>query len=167
MSPLRRGKEDPLREQPMQERRKKLGDILMERGVITQRQIEKALEEQRKEYRRFGEILRDLRIVPETELVKALAEQLHVEIFSLNNYEPDEKVAGTIPEEVARRTRSVPVEITEDGEVLKVAVRDPLDVAKMDDLKRLSGLAIEPIIGTQNEIDRALNRGVKSPPAAK
>ncbi len=158
MTALRRGKEDPLREQPMQERRKKLGDILLERGLISQRQIDKALEQQRKEYKRFGEILRDMRMVPETDLVKALAEQLHVEIFSLNNYEPEEKIAGTIPEEVARRTRSVPVEITEDGEVLKVAVQDPLDVAKLDDLKRLAGIAIEPIIGTQNEIDRAIER---------
>jgi len=158
MTPLKIGKEDPLREQPMQERRRKLGDILLERGLISTESIERVLAQQKREYKRFGEILRDMRLVPESDLVKALAEQLHVEIFDLTNYEPDETVSKMIPEDVARRTRSVPIETIENGEVLKVAVLDPLDIAKLDDLKRLAGVEIEPIIGTRNDIDRAIER---------
>ena len=158
MTALRRGKEDPLRDQPMQERRRKLGDILVERDLITEEQIKQALEQQQREYKRFGEILRDMRFVVEGELVKALAYQLGVDTFDLTDYEPEESLASAIPEELARRTRSVPIEIIEEGEVLKVAVLDPMDIAKLDDLKRLANLEIEPIIGTRNDIDRAIER---------
>lgn len=151
-------KEDPLRRQPMQERRRKLGDILIERGLISETQRQQALEQQRKEYKRFGEILKDLRFVVESELIKAIAFQLGVDTFDLASYEPEERLANSIPEEMARRTKSVPVDIVENGEVLKVAVLDPMDVAKLDDLKRLAELEIEPIIGTRNDIDRAIER---------
>ena len=76
MNPVRRGKHDPMRDQPMQERRRKLGDILIEWGLLRQEQIDRVLEEQSREYKRFGEIVRDLRLVSETDLVRALAEQL-------------------------------------------------------------------------------------------
>ncbi|MFC1595304.1 GspE/PulE family protein [Gemmatimonadota bacterium] len=158
MSAIKRGKEDPLREQPMQERRRKLGDILKERGLLNESQIERVIEQQRKEYKRFGEIVRDMRFVPETDLVRALADQLDVEVFDLIDYEPDETVAKKFPEDVARRVRAVPIGIIEDGEVLQVAVLDPLDIAKLDDLKRLAGMEIEPVIGTRNDIERAIER---------
>jgi type IV pilus assembly protein PilB len=158
MTAVRRGKKDPLLEQPMQERRRKLGDILVEQGLISPEQIQRVLEQQKREYKRFGEIVRDLRIVTESNLIRALAEQLDVEIFDLNDYEPDEALAGRIPEDVARRTRAVPVTLAEEGEVLKVAVLDPMDVAKLDDLKRLAGIEIEPLIGTQADIERAIER---------
>jgi len=158
MTAIKRGKDDPLREQPMQERRRKLGDILKERGLISDSQIDKVIEQQRKEYKRFGEIIRDMRFVPETDLVRALADQLNVDIFDLIDYEPDEAVAKKFPEDVARRVRAVPIQTIEDGEVLQVAVLDPLDIAKLDDLKRLAGMEIEPVIGTRNDIDRAIER---------
>jgi type IV pilus assembly protein PilB len=158
MTAVRRGKKDPLLEQPMQERRRKLGDILIEQGLISPEQIQRVLEQQKREYKRFGEIVRDLRIVTESNLIRALAEQLDVEIFDLNDYEPDEALASRIPEDVARRTRAVPVTLAEEGEVLKVAVLDPMDVAKLDDLKRLAGIEIEPLIGTQADIERAIER---------
>ncbi len=158
MTAVRRGKKDPLQDQPMQERRRKLGDILFEQGLISQEQINRILEQQKREYKRFGEIVRDLRIVSETNLIKALAEQLDVDIFDLNHYEPEDELAKRIPEDVARRTRSVPVMMADEGEVLKVAVVDPMDVAKLDDLKRLAGLEIEPLIGTQADIERAIER---------
>ncbi len=142
MTAIKRGKEDPLREQPMQERRRKLGDILKERGLINDSQIEQVIEQQRKEYKRFGEIVRDMRFVPETDLVRVLADQLNVEVFDLIDYEPEEEVARKFPEDVARRVRAVPIRIIEDGEVLQVAVLDPLDIAKLDDLKRLAGMEI-------------------------
>jgi len=78
MTAIKRGKEDPLRDQPMQERRRKLGDILKEKGLINDSQIEKVIEQQRREYKRFGEIIRDMRFVPEPDLIRALAEQLDV-----------------------------------------------------------------------------------------
>ncbi len=142
----------------MQERRPKLGDILLERNLINEEQIQQVLNQQRREYKRFGEIVRDLRLVSERDLIRAIAQQLDVEVFNLNTYDPQEGLASRIPEDVARRTRSVPVEITEEDETLKVAVLDPMDVAKLDDLKRLAGLEVEPIIGTQTEIERAIER---------
>ncbi len=158
MSAVRRGKKSPLRDQPMQERRRKLGDILAEWGLLREEQIEQVIEQQEKEYKRFGEIVRDFRMVSETDIVRALAEQLGVDLFDLNTYDPAEEVSSRIPEDVARRTRSVPVAVTDEGEVLKVAVVDPMDVAKLDDLKRLAGLEIEPLIGTQGDIERAIER---------
>ena len=158
MTTIRRSEEGPVKDQPMQERRRKLGAILVERGLISENQITQALQQQRKEYKRFGEILKDMRFVVESELIKAIAFQLEVDTFDLTAYEPDERLASSIPEEMARRTRSVPVDIVEDGEVLIVAVLDPMDVAKLDDLKRLAKLEIEPIIGTRNDIDRAIER---------
>jgi type IV pilus assembly protein PilB len=147
-----------MQDQPMQERRPKLGDILLERNLINEEQVQQILDLQRREYKRFGEIVRDQRLVSERDLIRALAQQLGVEVFNLNTYDPQEGLASRIPEDVARRTRSVPVEITDEGDLLKVAVLDPMDVAKLDDLKRLAGLDIEPIIGTQTEIERAIER---------
>ena len=158
MTTHRQDSEGSYRDQPMQEKRQKLGTILVERGLISEQQIAQALLQQQKEYKRFGEVLKDLRFVVESELIKAIAFQLGVETFDLSSYEPEERLTQSIPEEMARRTRSVPVDIVENGEVLKVAVLDPMDVAKLDDLKRLAKLEIEPIIGTRNDIDRAIER---------
>jgi len=139
MTAVKRGKDDPTRDQPMQERRQKLGDILVERGLVNQDQVDSVLEQQRREYKRFGEILRDMRLVSESELMRALAEQLHVDMFDLTSYDPVEEISKKLPEDVARRVKAVPVDVIDDGEVLKVAVTDPLDIAKLDDLKRLAG----------------------------
>ncbi len=158
MTAIKRDKDDSPREQPMQERRRKLGAILKEKGLLSSSQVEQVLEQQRKEYKRLGEIIRDMRLVSETDLIRSLAEQLEVDVFDLIEYEPEEAISKMFPEDVARRLRAVPVRLIEDGEVLQVAVLDPLDIAKLDDLKRLAGIEIEPIIGSRNDIERAIER---------
>ncbi|MCD6420383.1 MAG: Flp pilus assembly complex ATPase component TadA, partial [Synergistetes bacterium] len=134
--------------------RKRLGDILVESGVISQKQLEDALDEQKRSKRRLGEILISKGILDEDAIADVLSNQLRLERVRLRNTVISPDVVRIIPESVARRYNIVPVSL--HGDTLKVAFSDPLDVRAQDELSFLTGYRIEPVVATPSEISQTI-----------
>jgi len=143
----------------MKKSREKLGQILLREGLITEEQLEKAIEIQKKDGARFGETLVSLGIVTEKDIVIAMAKQLSIPYASyakgLLRPAENQDLAKLIPEEYARRNMLLPV--SRHINSLTVAFMDPLDLITIDNLKRMTGCEINPIISTKSDLQRAID----------
>ena len=136
----------------------RLGEILLQGGLITQPQLEKAISMQKQEGGRLGEILLKLGMVSEEQLVVAIGKQLGIPYFSLGTgmLKPaaDRDLEELIPADVARKNLVLPLSRTLNS--LTVALTDPLDLILMDNLKKLTGCQINPVIATKSDIAKAI-----------
>src|SRR6266508_5023679 len=105
---------------------KKLGEILVEEGLITAEQLERALLEQSRTDQLLGRILIDMKMVKEADLMAALAKQIGFTFVDLSDYPIDPTAASLISEQVARRYRAVPIGY-EDSQLV-VAMADPANL---------------------------------------
>ncbi len=118
----------------------RLGQAMVDRGLITQDDLDRALEHQRQTRKRLGESLIEIGAVTSFQLSQALADHLGVPFVDLETHPPDVLLAGMIPEEVARRYCALPVERW-SGQVV-VAMANPNDVFALDDIRVLTGQSI-------------------------
>jgi type IV pilus assembly protein PilB len=140
-------------------RKRFLGELLVEAGVITEEQKDIALKEQKKLGKRLGEVLIDLGFVTEETLADTLSKQLGLPFKDIKSLHVSPEVVQTIPEAVARKYKVLPVEII-DGK-LTLAMVDPLDVLAMDEIKRRTRLDVEPVVVVGSELLKALDRYYK------
>jgi type IV pilus assembly protein PilB len=120
----------------MMQIRRRLGDVLVESGLLTPQQLEQALEEQRKDTgprRRLGQVVSDLGLAAERDVAKALADLLGLELIDLSRMLPAPDVVRLLPRAVAERTRVLVLDRTPGG--LVVAAADPTNVLALDDVK--------------------------------
>jgi len=143
----------------MKKSREKLGQILLKEGLITEEQLEKAIDIQRKEGTRLGDTLINLGIITEKDIVIAMAKQLSIPYASyakgLLRPAENQDLAKLIPEDYARRNMILP--ISRHMNSLTVAFMDPLDLIAIDNLKRMTGCEVNPIIATKTDLQRAIN----------
>ncbi len=136
----------------------RLGEVLLQENIISRAQLEKAVSAQKKEGGRLGEILINLGMVNEEQLVIAIGKQLGIPYFSLGTgmLKPavDQKLEELIPLDVARKNLILPLWRTLHS--LTVAMVDPLDLILMDNLKKLTGCQINPVIATKSDIAKAI-----------
>jgi type IV pilus assembly protein PilB len=150
--------------------KKRLGDILLEVGIITQAQLTEALEVQRKKGGRLGAILQQLGYCSEDMLLAFLGRQFGVSYVSLAEYGSiSPNIVSLVPETVAKHQNLIP--IAKEGNVLTIAMSDPLNVFATDDLKLITGCEIKVVIASQGEIQQAFEKYYKpsspGPAAAK
>jgi type IV pilus assembly protein PilB len=120
----------------MMQIRRRLGDVLVDSGLLTPQQLEQALEEQRKDTgprRRLGQVVADLGLAAERDVAKALADLLGLELIDLSRMLPAPDVVRLLPRAVAERTRVLVLDRTDNG--LVVAAADPTNVLALDDVK--------------------------------
>ncbi len=135
---------------------KKLGEILVEEGLITAEQLERALLEQSRTDQLLGRILIDLKMVKESDLMAALAKQIGFRFVDLNDHQIDPSAAMLIPEQVARRYRALPIGY-EDSRLL-VAMADPANLFALDDIRTMTGMALQPVVATAADIESAIRK---------
>ena len=133
----------------------KLGQLLVNYNYITEEQLEEALEEQSGTNKKLGQVLRELNYMSSDDLIEVLEYQLGVSHVNIGDYDIDPELGELIPEYLARRYQTVPLEIRHDR--LRVAMADPTDLVAIDDLEMLSGHKIDPHIATPEEIEQVLN----------
>ena len=133
--------------------RKRIGEILMEQGYITSAQLEEALEEQKITGEKLGEIMIRKGWISQEVLNQALANQAGVSTFDLSTYIIDPEVIKLIPEEVATKYKVVPVFRIDN--TLTVAMVDPNNVFVIDELGRITGCIIEPVLADEIAIRKA------------
>ena len=137
-------------------KKKHLGQILVEEGLITDEQLELALKEQERVPKSLGRILIDLRLIREDDLVRALALQVGLEFVDLGEYPIDPAIATLIPESVAKRYRALPF-AERDGKLL-VAMSDPANVYALDDMRTITGRDIQPVVATAADVMSAIRK---------
>ena len=136
--------------------RKRIGDLLIDAGLITQAQLQEALEVQKTGKEKLGDIFLQMGYISEQQLIEALEFQLGIPHVQLHRYKIDQGLLGIIPERLAKMYRVLPLK--RDGNKLTVAMVDPLDYFAIDDLRMSTGFVIEPAIASKDEVMRAINR---------
>ncbi|MNB81223.1 GspE/PulE family protein [Paenibacillus camerounensis] len=136
--------------------KKRLGDLLVENGIISQEQLEEALVEQRKSKRKLGDLLITQGYITEQQLIEVLEFQLGIPHVSLFKYQIDPAITQIIPESMAKRYQVLP--FMKEGGKLMVAMADPLDYFAIEDLRMSTGFRIEPAISSRDELTRAIAR---------
>jgi len=136
--------------------RRKLGDLLVEIGLLPSEKLSEALSIQRQGGKRLGQVLMEMDIISEDEMAFALAMQLKIPFVDLASYQFQEGVVQCIPEEVSRKFLCIPVALKDN--ILDVAMADPLDLNMIKDLRFVTGYNIQPAISTPSQIIDALQK---------
>jgi len=136
---------------------KRLGEMLVSEGLITQEQLEEALERQQELGGKLGENLFELGYIESEEaIVEILGRQLNVGAMKLSEMELDPDVVNLIPAEMAQKLCAIPVD--RDGNTLTVAIADPGNVFSIDSLKFVTGCEIRPVVAADSSIRRAIEK---------
>jgi type IV pilus assembly protein PilB len=133
---------------------KQLGQILLEHGLLTEEQLDHALEEYRTAPKSLGRVLIDLGYIREQDLVRSLAEQVGLEFVDLSDYRIDAGIATMIPEPICRRYRALAIG-ERDGKLL-VAMSDPANVYALDDIRTITGREVQPVVATATDVEQAI-----------
>ena len=137
---------------------KRLGEMLISEGMVTVDQVKEAVALQSKKGGRLGEILVNLGYVDEKQIVYALSKQLSIPHVSLSSGQlkprSDDKLKNLIPYDFAIQNLVLPLSC--DLNVLTVVIFDPLDLILIDNLRKLTGYEINPVISTRSDIIKAI-----------
>ncbi|MBI5561482.1 MAG: Flp pilus assembly complex ATPase component TadA [Deltaproteobacteria bacterium] len=132
-----------------------IGEILVEKRVITPAQLDEALVIGKRTNARVGNVLVRLGYADDKDVADALAVQYNLPSIILSKTALKAQVVRRIPESFARRYMVVPVSV--EGTTMSVAMLDPLNVFAIDELKKMTGLGIKPHVTTEAEILKAIN----------
>lgn len=137
--------------------RKKIGEILLERGNLTVGQLAYVVEKLDSTSLRFGELCVQEGLVSEDALYQGLAEQFGLEFIDLSSYRLDEHVLALFPADISYRYKFVPLELV--GDSIAIAVSDPTDVVKLDDLELLLDKPLILKIASPASIQLVMKKG--------
>ncbi len=135
---------------------RRFGEILIDSNLITQEQLNRALEEQRGSNQPIGSILVKLGLISPQIFLDTLSEQLDVPYIELADYEIDPVVIDLIPGAMAQKFHLIPLFKIKNA--LSVAMADPQDVSAIDEIRRFSHLEIEPVLALEEEILLAIEQ---------
>ncbi len=134
----------------------RLGEILIKESLITQEQLQKALEFQRANGGKLGSCLTKMGFITDDDITGVLSRQYGVPSINLKFYEIDPNVIKLIPQDTALRYQVIP--LSRVGSVLTIAMTDPTNVFAMDDIKFMTGFNVEPVVASESAIGEAITR---------
>ena len=139
--------------------RVRIGDVLVQSGLITAEQLELALEEQKKKPKgtRIGQTIVDMGYASELDVTLELQKHLDVEFIDLRKIELDETAVHVLTEADCRKYSLIPFAY-KDVMTLSVAMADPQDFDTIDDISIITGLQIEPYIAMLSQIEEMLDK---------
>lgn len=141
---------------PPKTQKRRLGDILLEQNLITEDQLREAIGIQRNGEGNLAQILVEKGYLDEEDLVVTLSEQLGIPHIRVSNYKIPKEVLAEVPESLARQYCMLPVSVT--GDVLTLAMADPLNILALDDLRMLTRYEIEPVVAVESELHAAISK---------
>lgn len=136
--------------------KERLIEILIKKRILAEEKLNEALKIQKEKGGSLGDILVALGAVSQNELLAILSQELGIPPISLSKYKIDPKVIKVMPRKIAVNYQMMP--ISQIGNVLTVAMADPLNVFATDDLKQVTGMEINPIITTKDDIRVAIEQ---------
>ncbi len=136
---------------------RRIGQILVDLGFITEEQLEMLLEEQRRHPGELlGKIAEEMGLVTDEQVALALAEQMHLQTVKLAELEPQPESLELVTEPMAQLYRVIPIKV--EGNELTVATCDPQNLSIQDELRTLLGYDIRLLVATEREIQAALEK---------
>ncbi len=136
--------------------RMRIGELLLKHGYITEAQLNRALEEQKKTGQRIGRILVTLGFMPEERLVEILSAQFEVPYVKLSNFNIDPDVHNYISEDVCRIYKLVPLFVTD--KTLTIAMTDPTNMRVIDIVKFKSQMDVDIVMAIEKDVMAAIDR---------
>ena len=137
--------------------RKKLGECLIQAGLITEDDLQSALTEHKRTGERLGAVLVRLNLATERQIAKALAYQLGFPYLNLAETPPDPAVVTLIPKDIALKRSCVAIRL--DKNLLTVAMADPLLFSLVQDLEFQTGYRIKQVVATRGDILESIASG--------
>jgi len=135
---------------------KPLGEILIERGVISRAQLEEILAFQKTKNILFGDALLELKLGTEEDVVQALTCQYGFPYLPLINYEIVPEVLNTVPLEMCKKYCLIPID--KIGRNLTLAMANPLNVDALEDVERATECTVQAFVSTATDINSAIKR---------
>jgi len=136
--------------------KKRLGEVLIEAGLITQEQLQKALTLQKSSGKKLGEILVEQGFISEDQIIEVLEFQLGIPHVKLDRFPIEQDAVKLISEGIAKRHTLIPIKLEKDK--LYVAMADPLNIFAIEDVQIYSGKNIQPVIAKSDEIKRQIDK---------
>ena len=135
---------------------KQLGELLIEKGIINHKQLEKAIAVQKEKNILLGEVLVELGFATEEDIAQALTSQFGFPYLPLVNYDIDEEVIRVIPENVCRQYCLIP--IGKIGKSLTLSMANPLNQQAVEDVEMICGSSIQIFVSTTTDIRNAIEK---------
>ncbi len=126
--------------------RKRLGEMLIDAGLLTEAQLEQALSEQKRRKIKLGQLLIQDNILKERQILRAVSRQLRIELYEPDSFPPDPSLAVYISEKLAHQHNMIPLK--KDGQLLWVAMQDPTDFHGVTAVMSATNLDVEPVMCT-------------------
>lgn len=136
------------------QQRKRLGDILVEAGLITGEQLQEALTKQKILGKRLGKVLVETGLTNEDSIATTLASQMNIPYLNLNEITVPPEVLTTIPEGIVRSHNLLPVKL--EGNRLQISMADPLDVFIIDEINYQTGYELQIGISPESQVEAAI-----------
>lgn len=133
-----------------------IGQMLIERGLITSEQLESGLRQQKQHGGYIGENLIKLGFLTEDQFYPVLSEQLGIEFVKLTEQAIPPEVIRAVPAKFASHYKFMPIRL--DGDLLTIGVTDPMDIQILDDIKLVIGFQIRPVLATAEEIAASIKK---------
>ena len=132
-----------------------MGEILVEGGLLTQKQLEEALPFQKKSHLKLGQFLVREGILNESQIVDIVSSQLRIVKYRPENFTIDMDLANLLPADIAHKYQTAPLQ--KNGLLLSIAMVDPLDINALDAIELLTNYEVEAIICTEQHLNGLLS----------
>ena len=130
--------------------------MLVAQNKLSEDQLQRAIEAQKEDRRELGKVLVSLGFISERDLAQAQAQRLNLGYVDLDDAGVDRRAAKLVPEKALRKYGALPL-YSEDGQLV-VAMSDPTNLHALEDLRIMSGRPILPVVVTEEDLQRVLNR---------
>ncbi|HRZ67524.1 MAG TPA: hypothetical protein P5521_05275 [Candidatus Omnitrophota bacterium] len=138
---------------------KTIGQLLLEKGVIKQAQLDEALKVQKEKGGLLGQILASLGYVTEEQIAQAITVQYGFPYLPLSNYDMDEAAIKMVPENVARQYCLIPID--KIGNTVTIAMADPLNTQAIEDIELVTNCSIQIFVSTATDIKQSIEKFYK------
>lgn len=137
----------------------RLGDLLTQKGVITQEQLEQALKMQKEKKMMLGEMIVSMGFATQSQINDALCEHLHIDFVDMREEEPDPQILSLLEESLMRKYTLVPLRHDPNNAgAIQVAMADPMDILAMDDINIITGMQVVPLLANASDINAFLDK---------
>ncbi|MBC8102753.1 MAG: Flp pilus assembly complex ATPase component TadA [Cytophagales bacterium] len=140
----------------------RIGELFVRQGLVTQADIASALEKQKQlgGHKQLGDLLVSMGLITEKDRVRVLGEHWGIEFIDLAEVEIPYEVATLVSQDLARRYKVLPVQV--EGNRLKLAMKNPLDIFATDEIRLITGKEVEPMIATEEDILLAITEAYRN-----
>ncbi|SNR87810.1 type II secretion system protein E (GspE) [Humidesulfovibrio mexicanus] len=135
----------------MKRERKRLGELLIETGALTEAQLQTALSGQKKSGLKLGQYLVQSGILKENVIIDSVSKQLRIERYTPDKHPYEDRIDTLLPEELAQKHRLAP--LSRRGHLLLIAMTDPMDINALDAVEIATNLEAEPVICSENDFE--------------